>query len=116
MPSDGSEGCSGRDRSASGGEPAGLFVQERAVHQEQGLLRYGGHEPPRAGRVGHGEVEGAVKAVEVLAVDEAVDGAPGARTGLAVIVTGRPPDRRVEAAGNRQERVAHGLEVEPLAG
>ena len=63
-------------RSDLAGQPPRLLVQERAVHQEEGLLRHGRDEPPRAGRVGHGEVEGAVDAVEVLTVDEPIERAP----------------------------------------
>ncbi len=59
------------------GQLAGLLLDERTVHEEEGLLGHGGDEPLGAGGVGNGEVKGAVNAVEVLAVDEAVNGAAG---------------------------------------
>ena len=63
--------------------------------------------PPRAGRVGTGEVEGAEQPVEVLAVDEPVDRAAGGRR-CARDETERPPivvSSRLETA-SKASRVA----------
>ena len=73
-------------------------MQEWAVHQKEGLLRDGGHEPARTGRVRHGEVKGAVETVEILSVDEAVD-RPSGRERLLRDRNRRTADGRVEHTG-----------------
>src|SRR5687767_518420 len=59
----------------AGGELARLLEDERAVHHVERLLRHGGCEPLRAGRIGRCEVEGAEGARKVLPLDERVDAA-----------------------------------------
>src|SRR5207248_2220330 len=64
-----------------------------------------------AGGVGVGEVEGAVEAGQVQAVDVTVEG-PARRGGRGEVAERGAADPAIETAGDGQERVAGGLEVE----
>src|SRR4051794_25644277 len=108
--------------------------RERVVHQEQGLGGDGGGAAARAGGVGGGGVEGAgepgegeaggggggvgggkVEGGEERGGVEAVDGAVGGRGGGGgdeKTRKRRPADAAVEPAGDGQQGVAGGLEVE----
>ena len=91
-----------------------LLHDERAVHQEQRLLRHRGTEALRARGVRAGEVKGAEEARQVLALDKSIDSAArGERFGGDVVRA--PACSKIQLAGSGQQRVAHRLKVEPFA-
>jgi len=96
----------------AGRQPLGLRDDERAVHQEQRLLRDRGLEALRAVRVRAGEVEGPVETGQVLAVDEAVERPAGRRLAGDQVHRGAA-EGLIELAGGGEERVARRLEVQP---
>ncbi len=99
---------------AAGGKITGLFNCERAVHQEESLLRDGRLGPIGRVSIGIGEIERAEERRHVLAFDEAVYAATvrkwriGDRNGGAAHFV-------IEPAGDGQERIAKGFQIEPAA-
>ena len=102
---------------ATSGRAASCFacsMHERAVHQEQRLLRHGRREPLRAVRVGAGEVERAEHARQVLAVDEAVDRPPRSASGAGDVH--RPAADGRGRAGRRRPAASRASPRSPAAG
>src|SRR5207302_8334811 len=97
-----------------GDQVARLLDDERAVHQEQRLVRHRGGVPLRTGAVWAGEIEHAEQTGQILAIDEAVDGAPVRERGRGQFDRSTPL-LAVEPSGDGEDRVAQLLEVEPSA-
>lgn len=75
----------------------------------------GGEGPAFGALIGGGEIEGPEEVGKVLAVHQAIDTA-AAVIGVVGDVHGRATDGRIEAMGEVEEGIAHGLEVEAASG
>ncbi len=79
-------------------EALGLLDHERAVHQEQRLLRHRGVKPPWAARIRARKIERAKQVRQILSVHITID-RPAPRTGVSD-VHGVPAHRQIQFARN----------------
>ena len=75
-------------------------------------MRHCRDETLRTGGVRTGEIEGAKQTGKILALDKAIDRAPGAER-LGRNVLRAPARRQIDSSGNAQQRVAQPFKVEP---
>ena len=81
---------------------------ERAIHEKQRLLRDSGGRALGNVQIGAGEIENADHVRHKLPVDLRIN-----RAACSLDVGGLAAGGQIQLSGNRQKRIAHGLEIQP---